>query len=31
MTNLISHIATMEIPVTNLEESIAFYIDILGA
>lgn len=31
MTNLISHIATLEIPVTNLEESIEFYIDILGA
>jgi catechol 2,3-dioxygenase-like lactoylglutathione lyase family enzyme len=31
MTNLISHIATVEIPVSDLEKSIDFYIDILGA
>ncbi|MET1014460.1 MAG: VOC family protein [Paenisporosarcina sp.] len=31
MTHLISHIATLEIPVTNIEVSLAFYIDILGA
>lgn len=31
MTNLISHIATLEIPVTNIEKSVQFYKDILGA
>ncbi|SIT85101.1 VOC family protein [Edaphobacillus lindanitolerans] len=31
MTHLISHVATLEIPVANLEESISFYTDILGA
>ena len=30
MSNFISHIATVEIPVTNLNNSIEFYIDILG-
>ncbi|MGE8204670.1 VOC family protein [Heyndrickxia sp. NPDC080065] len=30
MSNFISHIATVEIPVTNLNKSIEFYIDILG-
>ncbi|MFE8700050.1 VOC family protein [Cytobacillus sp. FJAT-54145] len=30
MSNFISHIATLEIPVTNLELSIEFYKDILG-
>ncbi|PLR95721.1 VOC family protein [Bacillus sp. T33-2] len=30
MSNFISHIATVEIPVTNLNESIHFYTDILG-
>jgi catechol 2,3-dioxygenase-like lactoylglutathione lyase family enzyme len=31
MSHFISHVATLEIPVTNLEKSIEFYIDILGA
>ncbi|MGE7623810.1 hypothetical protein ACQKMD_12315 [Viridibacillus sp. NPDC096237] len=31
MTNLSSHIATLEIPVTYLAKSIAFYTDILAA
>jgi catechol 2,3-dioxygenase-like lactoylglutathione lyase family enzyme len=30
MANFISHVATVEIPVTNLKKSIEFYIDILG-
>jgi catechol 2,3-dioxygenase-like lactoylglutathione lyase family enzyme len=30
VSNFISHIATVEIPVTNLNKSIDFYIDILG-
>ncbi|RCW62570.1 VOC family protein [Saliterribacillus persicus] len=30
MSHFISHIATVEIPVTNLEASIIFYTDILG-
>ncbi|MGG0656949.1 VOC family protein [Rummeliibacillus pycnus] len=30
MSNFITHIATIEIPVTNLNKSIEFYIDILG-
>jgi catechol-2,3-dioxygenase len=30
MTRFISHVATIEIPVTNLEKSIEFYIEILG-
>ncbi|MGM0903681.1 MAG: VOC family protein [Bacillota bacterium] len=30
MSHFISHVATLEIPVTNLEKSIEFYIDILG-
>lgn len=30
MEKLIKHIATIEIPVTNLERSIQFYVDIIG-
>jgi catechol 2,3-dioxygenase-like lactoylglutathione lyase family enzyme len=30
MSNFVSHIATVEIPVSNLERSIHFYTDILG-
>ncbi|WP_251548788.1 VOC family protein [Neobacillus muris] len=30
MSDFIFHIATVEIPVTNLRKSIAFYTDILG-
>jgi len=30
MSHFISHVATIEIPVTNLENSIEFYVDILG-
>lgn len=30
MNQLITHIATIEIPVSNLSQSIQFYIDILG-
>lgn len=30
MAHIISHIATIEIPVTNLKKSIAFYLDILN-
>jgi catechol 2,3-dioxygenase-like lactoylglutathione lyase family enzyme len=30
MTHFISHVATIEIPVTNLDKSIEFYMDILG-
>ncbi|PLR77371.1 glyoxalase/bleomycin resistance/dioxygenase family protein [Bacillus sp. V3-13] len=30
MSNFISHIATIEIPVSSLEQSVDFYVDILG-
>lgn len=30
MTNLITHVATIEIPVTKLERSLQFYVDVLG-
>ncbi|SEN96898.1 Catechol 2,3-dioxygenase [Mesobacillus persicus] len=30
MSHFISHVATLEIPVGNLEKSIEFYIDVLG-
>lgn len=30
MSHFISHVATLEIPVGNLEKSIEFYVDVLG-
>ncbi|MBY6036606.1 VOC family protein [Fictibacillus nanhaiensis] len=30
MSTFVSHVATLEVPVSNLENSIAFYVEVLG-